>query len=81
MPYITQEERDVLLKNLATPQKAGELNYMFTKLVTDYIASKGLSYQTINDVYGAFEGAKLEFARRVGNGYEDAAIKRNGDVY
>jgi hypothetical protein len=41
----------------------------------------GLSYQTINDIVGALEGAKLEFYRRVAVPYEDKKIIENGDVF
>ncbi len=82
MPYIPQKDRDRLSEHeysgATTP---GELNYIFTKEIIAYINIRGLSYQTINDVLGALEGAKLEFLRRRVNKYEDNAIKRNGDVY
>jgi hypothetical protein len=82
MPYIKQEKRKELANFLAMPRTAGELNYMVTCLVNDYITKVGsLEYQTINDVVGALEGAKLEFYRRVAAPYEDTKIKENGDVY
>jgi len=43
--------------------------------------NQGPSYQTINDIIGALEGAKMEFYRRVVVPYEDKKIKDNGDVY
>lgn len=81
MPYISQDERNILLKGVETPATAGQLNYTITLAIKDYIKQKGLSYQTINDIYGALTGAQFEFARRVVNGYEDKKIKENGDVY
>ena len=82
MPYITKEERDFLLSGLMEPNNAGQLNFRITQLISEYVKGKGkLNYQLINDVYGALEGAKLEFARRVVNGYEDKKIEENGDVY
>lgn len=81
MPYITIEERQVLLEGLKDVETPGQLNFLFTSLIIDFVKQKGLSYQTINDVYGALEGAKFEFARRVVNGYEDKKIEQNGDVY
>ena len=80
MPYIKQERRDTLLLD-SHAQNAGELNYAFTLWIKDYIKIKGLSYQTINDVIGALEGAKLELYRRVAMPYEDTKIRENGDVY
>lgn len=63
------------------PETAGELNYAITLELIAYLDSHGLCYDTINDILGAIEAAKLEFVRRVVNPYEDAAIKRNGDLY
>lgn len=77
MPYIKPEDRtDALFAT--TP---GELNYAFTILAKNYIQLNGLSYQTINDIVGALEGAKMEFYRRVAVPYEEGKIKENGDVY
>jgi len=80
MPYIKQEQR----KNIdmhSEPVNAGELNYSITASLIEYINRKGLNYQTINDIVGALEGAKLEFYRRVVAPYENVKIKENGDVY
>lgn len=81
MPYITQKEREVLLRGMRTPSTSGELNFMVTELIKTYLKDRNLNYQLINDIYGALEGAKFEFARRVVNNYEDQAKERNGDVY
>lgn len=82
MPYIKREKREELWEvDFNWPDTPGELNYMFSQLARNYCDSKGLSYQTINDIVGALEGAKLEFYRRVAVSYEEEAIKRNGDLY
>jgi hypothetical protein len=82
MPYIKQEDREYLkLYSEATPQGPGALSFQITSLVTGYVKAKGLSYQTINDIVGALEGAKLEFVRRIVNSYEDKKLAENGDVY
>ena len=86
MPYIKQERRDEFRKvgetghnpNTVTP---GELNYELTLKLIKYIKVNGLSYQTINDIIGALEGAKAEFYRRVVVPFEDLKIKENGDIY
>jgi len=79
MPYISQERREDLQVELAkTP---GELNYLLTTLVIQYLQVHKLSYQTINDILGALEGAKLEFYRRVAVPYEESKILEQGDVY
>lgn len=80
MPYI-EEERRAALKAGATPQTPGELNFVMTEWVAIYCLAHGLSYQTINDVLGAFDGASKEFYRRVAVPYEDQKIAANGDVY
>jgi len=82
MPYIIQEHRKKLdYRESYEPDTAGELNYCLTKYCLAYIKLKGKSYQSINDVVGALEGAKLEFYRRFAAPYEDEKIKENGDVY
>lgn len=86
MPYITKERRRALFSDSCvdydnTVRTAGELNYFLTEQIKDYIKTKGLSYQTINDIVGALEGCKLEFYRRVVVPYENKKKKENGDVY
>lgn len=81
MPYIKKEYRDEIKAGIVIPATAGELNYQFTECIVNYIRQCGMSYQTVNDIVGALEGAKLEFYRRVAAPYEEEAIQRNGDVY
>lgn len=81
MPYIKKERQDELCSATATIETAGELNFLLTSLVIDYIQRKGLNYQHINDVKGALQGCLAEFDRRVTNPYEDLKIQENGDVY
>lgn len=82
MPYIPAGKRGLLepssMMEAATP---GDLNFQFTRLAIKYIEHLGQSYNTINDVLGALEGAKAEFYRRVAAPYEDQKINQNGDVY
>lgn len=78
MPYIPENDRPTAINY---PMTAGELNYALTEVVLGYLNRKELSYQTINDIVGALEGAKAEFQRRVVSNYEDEARNRNGDVY
>jgi hypothetical protein len=80
MPYIVNKLR-LCLRLGDTAKNPGELNYQISMLINDYCLEKRLSYQTINDVVGALEGAKLEFYRRVAGPYEDTKIATNGDVY
>jgi hypothetical protein len=80
MPYINQNDRDRLEVGIRPPRTAGELNYLITTLIRDYYTNDP-NYQSINDIVGALEGAKLEFYRRVAAPYEDTKIIQNGDVY
>ena len=87
MPYIKKEDR-VVLGEIAHLQSlvshctcAGELNYVFTEILLAYVRRHGLRYQTLNDIMGALEGAKLEMYRRMAAPYEDTKIEHNGDVY
>jgi hypothetical protein len=79
MPYIQKSEREELCE--LAPETAGQLNYLFTAIIIQYIETKGKSYQTINDIMGALTGAQAEFYRRVVVPYEDLKIRENGDVY
>lgn len=86
MPYIKEEQREALersgVSSLPTYiADAGTLNYLITRLVINYVKSHYLSYETINSVMGALEGAKAEFYRRVAAPYEDTKIAVNGEVY
>lgn len=81
MPYISQDRRGLIDQGLADPKNAGELNYAFTRLALAYLATGGLSYQHINDIVGALEGAKLEMYRRIATGYEESKRLLNGDVF
>ena len=81
MPYIKMEDKVRLQKHIQTANNAGELNFLFTDEIAEYIANKGLSYQTINDILGALEGAKAEFYRRVAVPCENTKLSENGDVY
>ena len=78
MPYIKPDARKQLV--YCAPESAGELNYLITQLIVAY-AKAIPSYQSINDVLGALEGAKLEFYRRVAIPYENRKRQENGDVY
>jgi len=88
MPYIKEEDRkrlefycdlngdlDVKIKT------SGELNYLFTIIALTYLEQNGKSYQRINDILGALDGASKEFYRRVAVPYEEEKITLNGDVY
>lgn len=86
MPYITPKQREALEKGrlftyTAPADSVGELNFLLTREVMDYMCVKGLSYATINDILGALEAVKQEFYRRMAAPYEDKKKEQNGDVY
>jgi len=80
MPYIEKKRREELDLKF-DPKTAGELNYVITNQLVNYIFLNGESYQTFNDIIGALEGAKLEIYRRLIVPYEDRKARENGDVY
>lgn len=79
MPYITEQDRESI-KN-RKPETPGELNYLISTMMDDYIGSKGLSYSVINELIGVLECAKMEFYRRIAIAYEEIKVVENGDVY
>ena len=81
MPYIKNDRKMEFEGTGSVPQNAGELNYCFTKVIISYVENHELSYQTINDIIGAIDSAKMEFYRRTVVPYENKKILENGDVY
>ena len=83
MPYIKKEAREDIAITLwrRRPETIGELNFLITMQVLDYLQQKGTSYDTINSLIGVLECAKLELYRRVASPYEEYKIQENGDVY
>jgi len=80
MPYIVNSAREQL-DDGGLPNSAGELNYMISSLIDEYLHEYGKNYTNINEVIGVLECAKLELYRRVAAPYEDEKIEQNGDVY
>jgi len=80
MPYIKQELRE-RLEDGELPDNEGELNYVITGLLDDYLSAYGLNYTNLNALVGVLECAKLELYRRIVSPYEDEKLETNGDVY
>jgi hypothetical protein len=78
MPYIKQEDR---LGPTMIAETPGELNYLISTLINEYILREGLNYATLNSIVGVLECAKLELYRRIAAPYEDEKCDENGDVY
>ncbi len=90
MPYIPQQQRidihnDLLDDELGglnwTPENAGELNFLVSTFIANYIKTKGLKYAVVNEMIGALECAKMELNRVIIGPYEDIKIAENGPVY
>lgn len=81
MPYIASDRKDDIRYGEDDPESPGELNFIITHYINRYRGNHTNSYQTLNDILGALEGAKAEFYRRVVAPYEDKKMAENGDVY
>ena len=87
MPYIPQQQRvdiqdDLMVEGLDwTPENAGELNFLVSTFIANYIRTKGLKYAVVNEMIGALECAKMELNRVIIGPYEDIKIRENGAVY
>lgn len=81
MPYIKQSDRKRFELNIHPPRNPGELNFVITKVITEYLKYKGISYSTFNDIIGVLSCAKMEIYRRLVSDYEDKKIEENGEVF
>ena len=87
MPYIPQQQRidihnDLMVEGIDwTPENAGELNFLVSTFIANYIRTKGLKYAVVNEMIGALECAKMELNRVIIGPYEDIKIQENGPVY
>lgn len=79
MPYVTTGARVRLMRG-GHPQTAGELNYILTLCVLEYIRNRGESYQTYCEVEGVLGHMGRELYRRRTGPYEDQKIEDNTDV-
>ena len=80
MPYLP-EDRRLRLRTGAKLGKPGDLEYLITVQLVEYLRGQGLSHQTIAEIRGVLSGALSEFNRRVAFPYEDKKIRENGDAY
>ena len=82
MPYIKPERRQALREYDYTPlpKTAGELNYVYTRLLDRVLGNKP-SYEDINTVVGVLECCLQEVYRRVATPLEIEKCETNGDVY
>lgn len=87
MPYIPQQQRNDIHDDLMeegivwTPENAGELNFLVSTFIANYIRKRGCKYAVVNEMIGALECAKMELNRVIIGPYEDIKIQENGPVY
>lgn len=85
MPYIHNDKRELFAhvgSNGRHPklETKGELNYEVTLKALKYIKTNGVGYKNISDAIAALQDAADELKRRLLHPYEDAMIKKNGDL-
>lgn len=81
MPYITRQERDNVVVDVAQQSfTVGQLNYIITLACKKYLKRKGENYTHHNDILGALEAVKQEWYRRYTAKYENKKRKENGDI-
>lgn len=92
MPYLKDDDKEMFyssLRHVPVPVVGGELNFLFTHFVNQFLLKRALApdrngvnrYEDYNEAIGALECAKLELYRRLIAPYEDVKIEENGDVY
>lgn len=87
MPYITKEQRISAGNELQSaglsfiPENAGELNFIVSTFIANYIHENGCKYAVLNEMIGALECAKMELNRVIIGPYENLKIAENGPVY
>lgn len=87
MPYIPQQQRvdidsDLMVEGINwIPENAGELNFLVSTFIANYLRENGLNYARVNEMVGALECAKMELNRVIIGPYEDIKIAENGPVY
>ena len=92
MPYIKSEDREqfedaiddivgYILEETSETSRAGMLNYVFSKVISELLDAEGITYNRLNTYVGMLECAKLELYRRVAVPYENKKMHTHGDVY
>lgn len=81
MPYIQKSVRFQLTRYDEMPHNTGELNYIITYIINNYLKGAPESYDEYNSIIGVLECVKQELYRRKIAPYEDRKMEENGDVY
>lgn len=79
MPYIEAHRRGPLDAG-DKPRTPGELHYVLTTLVAEYLGPHA-RYSGLNEAIGVLECVKQELYRRILAPYEDRKRVENGEVY
>lgn len=88
MPYVKLARREIFYNDLmgllgcmeSIEMTEGDLNYLITRIIHQWLEQSGTCYRTLNTIVGVLESAKQEFYRRWVVPYEDKKIEENGDV-
>lgn len=88
MPYIDEKDRDFYEDELGRLRSAcisgnttvGDINYIITSLIHEWIKEHKLCYESINAMIGVLACAQAELYRQIAAPYEDQKKKENGPV-
>ena len=80
MPYLEQGIRESLDQGRKAT-KPGELHYLISTLCNDYLATRGISYTSLNEVHGVLACAQLEIFRVITGPYEELKRANNGEIW
>lgn len=93
MPYIAHADRlfvgssiDKLIEDMlevdgVRPASAGLVNYVISRIVSKTMKPElGWSYSSLSKALAVFRDAESEMRRRLLDPYENAAIRKNGDI-
>lgn len=78
MPYITNTR--ALQLQTDTPKVKGELNYLITNLMIEFVEEHGTKYQVISDAIAAAQDAADEMKRRLLAPYETLKSKERENI-
>lgn len=94
MPYISSAARrdfdwmfhpertmEMLGVEPQLPTNPGELNYVISRLIDNYIRTNGVSYDNFNALMGVLGCIKMEMYRRFVAPYETYKNHENGEVF
>lgn len=80
MPYIPYDIRAKLDDGSQSPATPGELNYLLTQIVLDYLPGMP-RYEDYNAVLGVLAAMQHEIYRRMVAPYEDIKRAENGEIF